>query len=674
MAKRIAEIQLSKDGVQRSSDDDEPSGVSLATAEIMAKRKILKPNGRSFTPPSASTSSIFSGFGTPASSSADIVESETLKALANKFVAAINKGNHTSVPDFRETCEKYLEYYKKIKDGKFGTSLGASVSQLREPKKGSESFGLADSARTQLLDKSTELPVSTRLETTSSKPTTNPFSGISFGNLSRMPSLSKAEAAINPSAGVSFVETTLYESSKTSETASAIEPVSIDEGSESDSKEEKRKEIKIAGPSFRISSRATMKNSPFSFNKKPATNVPGSNSNSEIQIKGPTFALNNKILGSAFTLEKANDLSEKPGFDMSTDAGSLVPQVTSVFNFGNPQASTETVSRSSKSKTASDVPAQFAFDNSTGSSSERGNPATSSFGSASTSKPELKTRLLLSGAPKTENTIETRAGAKNPAPFLFCGSSSSSENKPAFLFNSASSASENKSAFLFISGSSLSDSKSPFLFGNAASSTEVKPAFLSETSNTTAPFLVRSSNSSSEIKAPFSFGSAESKAPATSLGSTSCNDNDASEGKQDNEAESETYVNFAPVATLSEKMIEIPSGEENETVILQLRAKLMLFDAGNKDEPYMSMGVGELKVLKSMEGNSSRILLRADGALRVLLNTALVGKFKYETMGDGSLVRVPVVNADGQIVTYVLKVKTASDGTNLARVLSETKN
>lgn len=697
MAKRIAELQINKDGQNLSSDDEQPSGIKLASADVMAKRKILKPKGRSFrgaAEPVAPSASKFVGFGASVASNSNGIDktdktdkTDKLKALANKFVEAINKANGSGdIPDFRQACEKYLEYYSKLNDVSVGSvsknSFSTSLPQndtAQEPKKPTFSFGNKQAPSFNgSAEASQNNTSSTPKESSSSQPvTSNPFSGVSFGGNSTANTTAAAAQPVskpvakNPFAGIGGSATPSAEAKTTPVSGSSSKPVAVDDSSDEESEEEKPKEIKIAGPSFSLSTKPTMKNSPFSFGKKPQPKEPDSDSDSEIEIKGPTFTFNKTILDPVFNLKKSDAEPAKaamPAFGASSttasaatpSASATTPAATPVFNFGQSQASVNSDNKPEDAATASKPAFSFTgFGSSTGSNTETTKPAPFSFGSAAKTG-ESSTSLFNFGGAKSAGTTETKAteastGATAPAstPFLF-GSTPSADSKPKFVF-----------------GSSNGESKSaPFLFGTQASTS-------AESKTATSLF------GNSEAKAPtFSFGassasfgapSASFGAPAISTGisAPSASANDDSESREN---EVEPDVNFAPVASLGDKKIETTSGEENETTVLQLRAKLMLYDAGNKAEPYKTMGVGELKVLKAIEGKGSRILIRADGALRVLLNSALLKEMNYETIGNGSLVRIPSVDSEGKITTYVVKVKTADDGKKLAQVLNETKN
>lgn len=101
----------------------------------------------------------------------------------------------------------------------------------------------------------------------------------------------------------------------------------------------------------------------------------------------------------------------------------------------------------------------------------------------------------------------------------------------------------------------------------------------------------------------------------------------------------------------------------------------MEYDSKNSENPYTNKGIGELKVLFNEQTKKSRILIRADGSLRVLLNTLILSSVKYDSIGNGSLIRVPTIDADdsSKIITYVIKVKTPQDGEQLLKCINELK-
>lgn len=146
--------------------------------------------------------------------------------------------------------------------------------------------------------------------------------------------------------------------------------------------------------------------------------------------------------------------------------------------------------------------------------------------------------------------------------------------------------------------------------------------------------------------------------------------NDADEKLQ----EEESTAQFKPVATLSSAKVESPiTGEEGEEVLYSQRAKLMLFDPQLSDLPYTNKGLGDLKVLKSLDTGKSRIVIRADGGLRVLLNAPVSKDMTYSTVGT-KMVRVPTINPETKkIEFYVFQVKTPEDASQFLETLNSVK-
>ncbi|GEQ66524.1 hypothetical protein JCM33374_g187 [Metschnikowia sp. JCM 33374] len=123
----------------------------------------------------------------------------------------------------------------------------------------------------------------------------------------------------------------------------------------------------------------------------------------------------------------------------------------------------------------------------------------------------------------------------------------------------------------------------------------------------------------------------------------------------------------------NQEQISTLPGEDKESVLFQVKAKLMLLKKDNAANPYQSLGVGELKVLKSEEGSSPRVLIRAEGGLRILLNALLIKDVEYSVLGNGSFVRFPALDERHQIVTYVIKVGSSENGNKLCKVLNSAK-
>lgn len=111
-------------------------------------------------------------------------------------------------------------------------------------------------------------------------------------------------------------------------------------------------------------------------------------------------------------------------------------------------------------------------------------------------------------------------------------------------------------------------------------------------------------------------------------------------------------------------------GEEDEDVVLQVKAKALKWDAASSG--WGSKGVGPLRVLKNRESHQTRVLLRQDPSGRIVLNFALSKSFTYES-SQSKTVRVPIVSESGKIETWMIKVGNDDDAKRLASALEENK-
>ncbi|RZC36425.1 ran-specific GTPase-activating protein [Asbolus verrucosus] len=75
---------------------------------------------------------------------------------------------------------------------------------------------------------------------------------------------------------------------------------------------------------------------------------------------------------------------------------------------------------------------------------------------------------------------------------------------------------------------------------------------------------------------------------------------------------------FKPIVNLPE--VEVLTNEENETVLLKLRAKLYRFDTNSDPSEWKERGTGELKILQHNHNNSVRIVMRRDKTFKVCAN------------------------------------------------------
>lgn len=126
---------------------------------------------------------------------------------------------------------------------------------------------------------------------------------------------------------------------------------------------------------------------------------------------------------------------------------------------------------------------------------------------------------------------------------------------------------------------------------------------------------------------------------------------------------------FEPVVTLTQKVDNVITGEEDETPLISCKSKLFLLNPENKQEPYTNVGVGELKILQSSK--VCRILVRAEGSSRVVLNARLLAGVTYLTAGAS--IKIPTANPDGSLQIYLARVKTQSLAEEVCRLLNSKK-
>lgn len=405
----------------------------------------------------------------------------------------------------------------------------------------------------------------------------------------------------------------------------------------------------------------------FGQNKGGETKAPslfggsfGSNGNTTEQKPVSTFSFGNSQNKTDSSANTETKKTETPSFSFGTTNSSSKPLFGSLNNEGNAKpaftfGSTTDKKDESASATATTTPS-FSFGtqpNKTDSAKEAqgDKPATSLFGNSSDNANKPATTSFSFGAKTQEDKSEAPKfvfGSSKANPFTFGASNNQGDSATTPSFNFGSNSSNN--AFLF-------GSKPTGAFNFAQKQEDQK----NETSST-----VTTSSSSFGLTKPafaFPFGSAKPE--------------DKPEEKKNEETvpEEETGGKFEPVAKLSNEQVDSKSGEENETAKFTIRSKLMEYDSKNSENPYTNKGIGELKVLFNEQTKKSRILIRADGSLRVLLNTLILSSVKYDSIGNGSLIRVPTIDADdsSKIITYVIKVKTPQDGEQLLKCINELK-
>ncbi|KAJ5320078.1 hypothetical protein N7508_000361 [Penicillium antarcticum] len=266
--------------------------------------------------------------------------------------------------------------------------------------------------------------------------------------------------------------------------------------------------------------------------------------------------------------------------------------------------------------------------NQTFSSSAFGNtstdsPFSSAFRSSTTSTSVFGSSMASTSATSPFTTLS--ANAKEPA----VTPNPSNNNNPA---STSAFASSSLSAF-------AGSDDSPF--GNLAAGTSTsvfgKPANSTGFSTFSSAFPATGKSggltSFASPKVTSSFG--DSKAKAQPLGAKAQafgavqSDNEDSENEQDDEGNgNDTFV----AEKTDERFVEQPveTGEEDEETIFANKGKLYCFD--NKQWKERGVGTFKVNVKSGPDGKrTARMIMRADGALRVMLNSAI---FKGMHFGD----------------------------------------
>lgn len=124
------------------------------------------------------------------------------------------------------------------------------------------------------------------------------------------------------------------------------------------------------------------------------------------------------------------------------------------------------------------------------------------------------------------------------------------------------------------------------------------------------------------------------------------------------EASKETYAKVEQ--PLQEKKIE--TGEEGEESVFSCRAKLYTLDLTNPSEGWRERGVGTLHVNTTQE-SKSRLVMRADGVLKVILNLPLLSGFEVlsgmkSSLSGEKFVRINCIQ-DNKPLQYALRTSNA---------------
>lgn len=457
-----------------------------------------------------------------------------------------------------------------------------------------------------------------------------------------------------------------------------------------DSSEDEGKEVKIEGPKFTISSKPPTSDSVFCFGAKKAAEKDESDSDSDaVEIKGPQFTFSGTVKSDVFKLP--TPANKENGTD-TNKAESVESKTKSAFSFGG----------STSSNTTTNTP-KFNF---SGAAVHQNDKSAAIPEQQKDDKDTKESKFDFSFGANKESSNET---AETKKPFSFAFNSAPQEKKdetkvdaatPSFSFSKPIQTQEKKV-----------DAKSSFSFGKPSETqeqkTETKPAFSfgksadDKAESKPAFSFGKSSEDKAQSKPAFSFGALNSSsAPSFTFGKPEVqkDENKVPEGgfgakdgfkfalpfekkaagtEADKKPEVVTPSTEEPTDNVPQgesKPIELQNGEEGETPLFSQRSKLMIFNAETKN--YDSKGVGEMKLLQSKEDKTKvRFLCRSDGMGNILLNARIVKDFTYSplTADNENLIKVPTIEADNKLITYVVKFKQKADGRQFVKTIEDAK-
>jgi len=124
--------------------------------------------------------------------------------------------------------------------------------------------------------------------------------------------------------------------------------------------------------------------------------------------------------------------------------------------------------------------------------------------------------------------------------------------------------------------------------------------------------------------------------------------------------EYEPQVDFKPVIPLPEE-VQVVTGEEDEEVLWEDRAKLFRFSADDKE--WKERGLGQARILKNKETGKIRFLMRREQTLKVCANHLITATITIDKMKGNAKARIWATHqdfADGEAKaeSFCIRMKT----------------
>ncbi|ODV97425.1 hypothetical protein PACTADRAFT_32891 [Pachysolen tannophilus NRRL Y-2460] len=748
--KRRAFDQITREkvaDVEDDADDDVlPEEPKKASAEVLAKRKILTPRGLKNNVPATSknnsTPAFKFGFTESIKNNSPVVTPENNETTSTTF-----NGFNTATSSFSESNDKEPEVSKKPFSNNVSSNiswsstkpqqnsfsftpknqsplvLNSPITNDNESSTGNESNGHDKGNKIKALNLKFIQAIQNANNTSDFRPILQKYNEF-------FEKIEKDEIKLSPMKNKNFgiVENNINTNEKINlqNNKSKKENDSMDiESEEKENSEENEPES--TGPKFMFGKLTTNENSVFKFDKaKPNDEIESSDLKNNEKIQGPTFKTNvgdNKNFFGKFKLDKTETEAE-------TETGSKIQEQKSAPSFNFSQGQEKMLEKSEKS--AQKESPKFTFPSNSGFNFGKKQDSVPSYSidnkndkqdaEAATGKEEKKdvtkslfgaTGSAFSFGSTTFKPKEIETTGTEPRSTFNFGSSQNISTAPTIpsqpstksVFNSEkpanhdvnSSVDDAKKNDVSINEKPNSGFGSSFNFGKPSATNQESTdststgtfgfnSFSKPAIDDKQNFNFSSNNQfSAKSSNPFSFGSNTTESSTgkfnfTFTPSTSTNSVPADSGKiEDNDAgnnkveEHEVKGDFKPVIELTKEITDKTTGEENEVPLYTKRSKLLLFQPQDTTNPYQAKGLGELKLLQDKVTKKSRFLIRSDGSFRILLNTSVLKNFKYEKLGKGNMIKVPVINEDKSLETYVVQVKTPSDGDEFLAAIEKAK-
>lgn len=190
---------------------------------------------------------------------------------------------------------------------------------------------------------------------------------------------------------------------------------------------------------------------------------------------------------------------------------------------------------------------------------------------------------------------------------------------------------------------------------------DVKPEMKSQDVTTTKASVFSGLSFKTSNSSPFSNLFTKTSSPDTNTANNTAQDTESSKlNTSDQVEEYEPNVEFKPVVPLP-ALIDQKTGEEDENILFEHRAKLLRFDAAAKE--WKERGLGNIKLLVHKDNiHKVRLLMRREQIMKVCCNHAVTNEMVFQKMPnlDKAVTWCAKDFSEGELVaeTFCLRFKT----------------